>query len=774
VKTKIMKKFCTIIFLAALFFTACGSRDAVYAPPEYLSPIANELNLQELFIHHDNGETKFGSLIQDNVRVLYEISDSGIIQLATFPSLHVEMGIEETAERLPQEIFHLDLLGDYVILSAGEIQGSMRNFFGDLYRVCRLGGGREAFRLNTMNNRFHIIDGQIYHHIWCAQSVRGWYRFRYDGSDKERLDEIISISSFQDGYIFGTHTAAGYGNFARWQPNSNAPIVLFYQEDAPVFPGYISNVGYGDIKISNNYVYFTVTVIGYEYDSELVGWREPWRTLYTAQFRFELNSSQRTLIYEETHVIIELPEPQLTPIIFTRMENGTMLDTRVGYDMAHTILTHFAAIETGDMSAFSDTLVGEDSVDGNHHIFLMLKYFPNTLESLLRSWPNSPDERDWRSVEYLALGGTGLFVEEIGLMRYGFFDVILWNVYRVVVTNDFGLCRVYMLLPGVDVPSRITRHMEGGVSQQEMIIHFISRNYPVVFLSPYWRGAMVDSGNWDAAGFSAHEFFPGDITVAVRFAEPDEPNIVYATRIYRLRENDFALLAELDGCATFFTHDYYGVVMTIQQGAERNLYRVNLYERLERDGVVVGRTWHRELLMEPILDVHFADDELEPLEDITEAATLRALEIRSAHAIDFHMSRTTLYVSDAIELTISHITDEFLAMFNDYTVYSRWGGDPLECNGFGQRGIGFSTNVPVSNFRFLGISGAEIRFIVEEELFALDELHPNTPLLVDWAARGSGAYDGFSFDDEFGVTRYFGFNYCAVGGTAFRFLEFFP
>jgi len=72
----------------------------------------------------------------------------------------------------------------------------------------------------------------------------------------------------------------------------------------------------------------------------------------------------------------------------------------------------------------------------------------------------------------------------------------------------------------------------------------------------------------------------------------------------------------------------------------------------------------------------------------------------------------------------------------------------------------------------LRINGAEIQFIVEEDLFMLDKLLPNVPLLVNWAASGSGAYGGFAFDDEFGTTRYFGFNYCAIGYTAFRFKEF--
>jgi len=127
---------------------------------------------------------------------------------------------------------------------------------------------------------------------------------------------------------------------------------------------------------------------------------------------------------------------------------------------------------------------------------------------------------------------------------------------------------------------------------------------------------------------------------------------------------------------------------------------------------------------------------------------------------------TTIQATDVIQITISHVLDELLSQFDNFVEFSQHGGSPRE------HGIAFITNVSVNNFRYIRINGAEIMFIVEADLFALDNLQPNTPLLVDWFAMGSMAYGGFAFDDENGVTRYFGFNYCAAGFTAFRWMEF--
>ncbi|MCL2421163.1 MAG: hypothetical protein FWD03_04830, partial [Defluviitaleaceae bacterium] len=193
-----------------------------YVPSDYETTQETE---QDLHIHWDNGIIQYASRIEGNVRILYAVENNGtnMREIAVFPSLNAEWGHAETEWCRPQEIFHFDVIDDWIILSAGEIQGSMRNFFGDLHRVRRDGSEREAFQLWSMNNRFTVADGWIYHHIWDVQEIYGWIRIRPDGTDRQFMgDTIYTIISFaEDGYFYGTHTASGRDNLARWQPESN-------------------------------------------------------------------------------------------------------------------------------------------------------------------------------------------------------------------------------------------------------------------------------------------------------------------------------------------------------------------------------------------------------------------------------------------------------------------------------------------------------------------------------------------------------------------------
>jgi len=84
---------------------------------------------------------------------------------------------------------------------------------------------------------------------------------------------------------------------------------------------------------------------------------------------------------------------------------------------------------------------------------------------------------------------------------------------------------------------------------------------------------------------------------------------------------------------------------------------------------------------------------------------------------------TTFQASDKIQITIAHITGELLAEFDNFVEISQYGRNPRD------GGIAFIPNVPVNNFRYIRISAAEIFAIVEEELFLLDTLLPETPLL---------------------------------------------
>jgi len=123
----------------------------------------------------------------------------------------------------------------------------------------------------------------------------------------------------------------------------------------------------------------------------------------------------------------------------------------------------------------------------------------------------------------------------------------------------------------------------------------------------------------------------------------------------------------------------------------------------------------------------------------------------------------TFQATDEIQITISHNPDSLFPHLRPFIEFE---------DDFANQRIAFMTNIPVANFRYIEINGAEIEFIVEEDLFVIDELAPNTPFVVHWMARGSMPHRGFAFDDENGNSRYFMFHYDARGYTAFSFGEF--
>ena len=262
--------------------------------------------VEDLFIYWDDGITQFGSRIENNATVLYAIEnhDSYIIELAVFPSLNVEWGHAETEWCRPQSIFQLDVIDDWVILTAGQIQGSMRNFFGDLHRVRRDGSEREAFGLGSGSSNFIIIDGWIYYNIFNPKEAYGWIRIRPDGTGREFMGDFIhTIILFgDDGYIYGTNAVSGDGNLARWRPESYDSITLFSKVDAPTFDEFYNIVLYQDIIVVDGYVYFTVLVIGTWDYIPFLGWHTPWAALYTANFRVDKDGSNLTLLYERYHM----------------------------------------------------------------------------------------------------------------------------------------------------------------------------------------------------------------------------------------------------------------------------------------------------------------------------------------------------------------------------------------------------------------------------------------------------------------------------------------
>ena len=303
-----------LILFLSIFLTSCqlpqivdiepASQTVIEMPdighdePEQEQDVYDTGSFDEMYIHWDDGRMQYGSRVEGNNRVLYTIENRGtyLTPLASFPSLNVEWGHAETEWCRPQGIFSFDVIDDWIILSAGEIQGSMRNFFGDLHRIRRDGSGRETFGLWSFNPSFTIIDGWVYHNIWCLQNPSEWIRIRPDGTDRESLEgTIYSIILFTDGYIYGTHTASGRGNLARWRPESNEPIVLFTGDSLPIFEN-SDSMGFFDITVSDDYVTFTAFVWGYR-DGD--SWRGS--MLYSAEYRVDKDGSNLTLLNAEYH-----------------------------------------------------------------------------------------------------------------------------------------------------------------------------------------------------------------------------------------------------------------------------------------------------------------------------------------------------------------------------------------------------------------------------------------------------------------------------------------
>ena len=124
---------------------------------------------------------------------------------------------------------------------------------------------------------------------------------------------------------------------------------------------------------------------------------------------------------------------------------------------------------------------------------------------------------------------------------------------------------------------------------------------------------------------------------------------------------------------------------------------------------------------------------------------------------------STFQATDEIQISIAFVTDALLSEFE--TIHVGYGDESP------QR-IAFISNIPVNNFRFIEINGAEIEYIVERDIYILDTLLPKAPLVVQWMARGSSPHRGISFNDENNVPRYFVFHYDARGDCWFRFAEF--
>jgi hypothetical protein len=133
--------------------------------------------------------------------------------------------------------------------------------------------------------------------------------------------------------------------------------------------------------------------------------------------------------------------------------------------------------------------------------------------------------------------------------------------------------------------------------------------------------------------------------------------------------------------------------------------------------------------------------------------------------------------TDEVIIEVSYADESFLKKYKTYDSFIN--DDDLVR-------IAFTSNIPVKDFSWLYITiefdeyTDEFVYDVGEELYTLEELHPQKPLVVSWTEVGMMSCFGFSYRED-GQKKYFigrvG-NYGAdpeeYDGPAFLVGQFFP
>ena len=134
--------------------------------------------------------------------------------------------------------------------------------------------------------------------------------------------------------------------------------------------------------------------------------------------------------------------------------------------------------------------------------------------------------------------------------------------------------------------------------------------------------------------------------------------------------------------------------------------------------------------------------------------------------------------TDEVLISVSYVDDSFFKKYKTYEQY--------DINNEYAHKIAFIPNVPVKDFSWLSVGfkyddDDEFVFVIEEELYRLEELHPKKPLVVSWVEVGIMSVFGFSYRDKDGQKKYFigqAGNYGGApeeyDGPAFLISEFFP
>ncbi len=120
-------------------------------------------------------------------------------------------------------------------------------------------------------------------------------------------------------------------------------------------------------------------------------------------------------------------------------------------------------------------------------------------------------------------------------------------------------------------------------------------------------------------------------------------------------------------------------------------------------------------------------------------------------------------------VSVDYASDDFLAQTGTYDEVIIDASDPLAK-------VVFTANITVKDFKYLEILltdcvGDKCSFDIVEELYSINELRPERPLVIGMEFVGSIPNRGISFVDETGTTRYFSINQSGKDGSVFL-LEF--
>ena len=153
-------------------------------------------------------------------------------------------------------------------------------------------------------------------------------------------------------------------------------------------------------------------------------------------------------------------------------------------------------------------------------------------------------------------------------------------------------------------------------------------------------------------------------------------------------------------------------------------------------------------------DEPYEPEETPPIPDADAAET--TARVRVYYVLDAYFNRPEVSPHEFVDLSELEHYHEF-----------------VESEEIPQR-IVFKSDAPVETFRFLELEMTEdgTGFVVEDILYQLDVLTPETPFVVTWWPLSTvRIHRGISFEDETGVTRYFAFHTSGYDGALF-FIEF--